>query len=323
MRILCYVVLRKNRYTTILLTSNALLLLGNIPCESESSVLTRHSYNYFEQVDPGSQWITKYGVVTVVSDNRLPTGHNKTKRKSIRKNVVEKYDNDKHSYNCRQDDVSEVMYNGGRKRRECIEKIYKSMRVGSQSSSNSKEENPAAKIWSMYCQTVTTNEILNEKISWKDVNGNPFENAELDRFKYSDPRFPKYLYADRIVECELSHNGETAVPKTRLFLARKELVQRYSVNHSKFICVACGKSFSNTIEYEHHVTRNICSVELRSKQAGRLRRLETREENLFDSGNIRIFLSSMHGVMKVAHIDVEFGNPCKVSSPPVRWLCFG
>ena len=276
-------------------------------------------------------FITKFGVVKVIADDRLPPKHHTTKR--AKKDHVHKFDQAKHSHICKRREVAENIYTGGRKRRQTLQKMYESMKVQSRTPQTQHEvkQYSASDVWKMYCHTLSTRQILNDKMNWKDVNGNPYKNHEVDVFNRTDPRFAKDFYHNRIVECELvcdernrvsSNNGqckaskqEAVTPKVRLFLARSELTKRYDRASTSYVCSDCGKSFCIELEWKHHLAHKLCVADLMSKKADRNQALETREENLFDNeSDVSTFLSSIHAVMKPKAVDVEFGNPCKVST---------
>ena len=277
-------------------------------------------YEYFHPAAPGSLYITKFGIVKVIADDRLPSIHHKSTRP--RKDGITRFERDKLCYLDKQKSVAESMYIGGRKRREALQKIHES---GSEFHSTD--------IWGLYCRSLTTNQILNEKLSWKDVNGNPHRGFEVDSFERPDPRYPKDYYPDRIVECELvpdervsKFSGEdpaqkkdkagpkVIAPKVHIFLARKELKQLVDMSSPKFICSTCGTSFSLEVERDHHVNESACTAELRSKEEERKRSLKSREDQMHVTRDNNLsFLLSMHSVMKQEVVDVEFGNPCKVS----------
>lgn len=277
----------------------------------------------YRQIKPGSMYITKFGIVKVISDNRLPPGHHKTKIKP-RKVAVERFERNKRSYASKQNEVAEIMYSGGRRRRERLQKMQEI--DGSLLGSS---------VWSMYCGSVNRQQILNDKLSWKDFNGDINKGFEVDSFDQQDPRHPKDWYHDRIVECELvgderncipsstssSSGSDTdksppnmATPKMRLFLARNELSERYDKNDTVYLCSTCGVSFYSEDKWKTHTKNKACSAAMQAKQGERIMKLEAREENLIDSeADNAKFLSSMHAVMKPKVGRVQFGNPCNVS----------
>jgi hypothetical protein len=287
----------------------------------------------FEELLPGSLFVTQFGIVKVIADDRFPKAKHQSQR--ARKDYIEKFDRRKHLHMSKQSAVAESMYNGGRKRREHIQKVYDSMRHPSCSLNHENELNnepPAAQIWRMYSHSVTTHQILNERMSWRDVNGDPHNGFEIDSFNQRDPRFHEDNYPERIVECELvsderehvysdnckmqnaSQTSTVAPPKMRLYLTRKLLTERYDSSSTKYVCSACGKSFFWNEDWERHVNEKSCSLELKSNQEKRTRIIEDREEDLDFEGDSTSFLSAMHAVMKPKTIlDSEFGNPCKVS----------
>lgn len=268
--------------------------------------------------------MTKFGIVKVIADSRLPAGHHKTKR--CRKCSAERFERRKHTHECKQRDVAESIYTGGRRRRQKLQMMQEST-----SARPAADSSLSTNIWNMYCETVTRHQILNERTSWKDVNGSPHNDLEVDLFTEVDPRLAQDYYPNRIVECELVNderariesNGNNpkqikpgkslAGSKIRLFLARKELIEVYDETAAKYACSTCGKSFCAKGEWEQHTKDDLCSVELKSKHEQRTARLEAREENLLDNGaDNNTFLSMMHALTKTKHVDVDFGNPCKV-----------
>eukprot|EP00804_Cyclotella_cryptica_P026636 CCRYP_019089-RA/>CCRYP_019089-RA protein AED:0.16 eAED:0.16 QI:1468/1/1/1/1/0.8/5/144/860 len=285
--------------------------------------------NNFEQLTPGSKHITKYGIVKVIADDRLPSVHHQSKMP--RTDAVQRFLDHKHSFTCKQRAVAEIMYTGGRMRREQLKKIYlKSIDPEHQTTSHSQNQY-AQSIWGMYCHSITPHQILHEAMSWKDANGDPFTGVQADVFDRKDVRVPRDFYPDRIVECVLvnderrrihsnvdddEHNTPApngAASIMRLFLARKELVSKYNKSDPCYICSTCRKSFCDIITWKHHVHENLCIVDLNLKQEERSRRLEAREEEMLDrEWKSKPFLSSMHAVLKPKEGDIEFGNPCKI-----------
>ncbi|KAL7522012.1 hypothetical protein ACHAWX_006704 [Stephanocyclus meneghinianus] len=285
--------------------------------------------NNFGELKPGSMHVTKYGIVKVIADNRLPSVHHKAKLPRV--DAVQRFLDYKGSFMCKQRAIAEIMYTGGRMRREQLQKMYlKSIDNESHSTSHS-QNSDALSIWSMYCHSMTPHQILHEMMSWKDVNGDLFADAQAELFDREDIRVPRDFYPDRIVECVLvnderkricskhdddQHNTSAlngASPKMRLFLARKELVARYDKSDPNYICSTCRKSFYDVIAWKYHVNGKLCAVDLFSKQEERIRKLEAREEEILDlEGKSKTFLLSAHAVLKQKEVNVEFGNPCKV-----------
>lgn len=275
-------------------------------------------------------FITRFGVVKVIADDRLPPKHHTTKR--ARKDHVQRFDQAKHSYVCKQREAAENMYTGGRKRRQALQKMYESMHhyLRVPKTDNEVEQFSAPDIWKLYCHTLSTRQILHDNMSWKDVNGDPYKDHEVDTFNRTDPRLAKDFHHSRIVECELvcdericrsSNNvqGETSqqkaiTPKVRIFLARSELSQRYDRASTRYVCSDCGKSFSIKLEWKQHLAHKLCFADSMSQKDKRSQALKIREDNLSgDENDTKTFLSSIHAVMKPRAVDVEFGNPCKVS----------
>ena len=293
--------------------------------------------NNFEELKPGSKHVTKYGIVEVIADSRLASVHHKSKLP--RANAVQRFLDDKSSFTCKQRAVAEIMYTGGRMRREQLQKMYlKSIDIESHSTGLSRNSD-ALSVWNMYCHSITPHQILHEMMSWKDVNGDLFADAQAVSFDREDIRVPRDFYPDRIVECVLVNDERTricskhdddqhntsalngAAPKMRLFLARKELVARYDKSDPSYICSTCRKSFCDVIAWKYHVNGNLCTVDLTSKQEERIRRLETREEEILDlEEKSKTFLSSAHAVLKQKELSVEFGNPCKVRPKSISFL---
>jgi hypothetical protein len=289
--------------------------------------------NYFEKLKPGSLHITKFGIVKVIADDRSPATY--APNNLSRVDHVKRYDAMKYKYECKQRAVAESMYSGGRQRREQLKDMYLKSINANQTSITEQdhvtEENAASAVWGMYCHSISLQQIFHDKLTWKDTNGSPHADMIVDKFEREDIRYRKDFYADRIVECVLvgderkkvfnnesderidNAKREVAVPpQMRLFLARKDLIQRYDKSDINYICSTCRRSFGYLDEWKDHVDNDRCTVELKLKQEHRSRNVETREEDLGLVNNIT-FLTSMHAVMKPREDDVEFGNPVSIN----------
>jgi len=305
----------------------------------------------FEELMPGSKLITKFGIVEVVADERLPINHHKSTidLKEVRKFLK------RHKRYCERKKVAvDQIAAGARHRREELQSMY----IESKCTSNTGTSMTQQKIWDLYCKSITPKQILSEGLSWEYCNDVWKErNKKIEKFLEADPRYPEDYYADRIVECKLiaderaiwvgtDVNGKQdirlvagatkkAQHKTNpmcLFIARKELTIEYDRSKPKYMCGHCFKDFSLRI-LESHLANGICGpkVEADRERIHKQKIEEIERKALTDSNCHNALLTNWHAAkkpndLKSADIPPSFGNPHKIKHhkkhlmPP--WLVF-
>ena len=323
---------------------------------SSSTTASNKSYSKkFCKLKKGAKFITMFGVVEVVADDRLPTDCHKS---TIDEKIIRGYMKRKGRFHDRETKVRDKIAVGGRSRREELKNIY----IESQCTSKSASAAQQKKVWELYCPNITPGAILKDGLSLAcKVDSNLGKKVEV--FDEEDPRCPKDHYPDRIVECNLikdervvfvrkpseynfhakeeeeeDDGDETGQKKTvpmKLFIARRDLTREYGPSMSSFVCSECGKEYSFREGLKYHLSNGVCANA--TKKAGAK---ETRDEQIVaigskassDTGSRNTLLTSLHGPIKVRDerksIDRPpgFGNPHKIKEfkkhkmPP--WLVF-
>lgn len=289
----------------------------------------RHKY---EKLKKGVKFITKFGVVEVVADDRLPSDHHKSKAESKNKvsKAIHRFNEKEMAFNNKKEKVVEGMYVGARMRRELMNQIYQES-IGKEDPSQAMTQ---SKVWGMYCDTILPAQILDEGQSWRDNNPDPKERFDIETFDLKDPSTPADYYPNRIVECKVisderkvkSSNDAvdanakhgTARPsqlQMNIFLARKELTVVYDATEPRRVCPDCGQSFHSKYFLQLH--SGSCKVDIEARKVKREKKIKTRENNALigSSTDIRGFLTRLHTIHtpKIVLVNgVEFGNPCKV-----------
>ncbi|EED94509.1 predicted protein [Thalassiosira pseudonana CCMP1335] len=289
----------------------------------------RHKY---EKLKKGVKFITKFGVVEVVADDRLPSDHHKSKAESKNKvsKAIHRFNEKEMAFNNKKEKVVEGMYVGARMRRELMNQTYQES-IGKEDPSQAMTQ---SKVWGMYCDTILPAQILDEGQSWRDNNPDPKERFDIETFDLKDPSTPADYYPNRIVECKVisderkvkSSNDAvdanakhgTARPsqlQMNIFLARKELTVVYDATEPRRVCPDCGQSFHSKYFLQLH--SGSCKVDIEARKVKREKKIKTRENNALigSSTDIRGFLTRLHTIHTpkiVLFNGVEFGNPCKI-----------
>ncbi|KAL7553566.1 hypothetical protein ACHAWF_016864 [Thalassiosira exigua] len=311
---------------------------------SSIDICTQKSFHLLE---PGSKFITKFGVVEVVADDRIPLDYRKSTihidPKECRIHGVLR-----ERYKTRKMNLIDRIGAGTRFRREELNKMYlASTRTSSGGSSMSQK-----KVWDLYCHSLSPKQILFEGVSLGSKN-EAKKQPTLQTLD-PDPRFPREYYPDRIVKCVLvedernvvvgSYNDESdrmeyctrpmrasqkkSVP-IHLFIARRELLKEYDASKDKLICRHCNCAPPNL---QLHLRKRSCHVNAMEQKEKKERRIEAVENRVLSKSSecCDILQTTFHGIIKITthpkSDPPEFGNPYRIKDhkkdrmPP--WLVF-
>ncbi len=173
----------------------------------------------YPKLEPGSKFITQYGVVQVISDGNIPPDHNKTCIPMDIKDKVRTYNRKRKRIHERRANVITYSAKKQRKRRHDLMKIYLKSLEGNREEekqgkdgngnggSNEEEACVSLQIWKHYCSLTTPSLILsgtyNQNMDDKmltqiqTVEKHPWNDLGID------PSEPEDSYPNRIVECVL------------------------------------------------------------------------------------------------------------------------
>jgi hypothetical protein len=205
---------------------------------------TEGSHCLLDTLEPGSQFVTAYGVVEVVTDERaVPTA---TK---IPQNVA---------------DLCKSYNSSHTKQQIQIRKLHSSVAV--------KSLLRRSHLRDYYEQNLTT-----RKTVWKAYFGGDPRKIPADLHTQpvkmpvptkTDPLNPADCFPDRIVECVLipdernrflglteelgKSDASQGITGTRLFMRRRLLTDPYIVNGDVFLCKSCGRSFTSKPGCKYH-----------------------------------------------------------------------
>lgn len=205
----------------------------------------------FPMLEKGSKFITKFGIVEVIADDR-----------------------EKHTYTYPDDFKEDVKkYSAYRDKRLAHKKrVY--LDFGFQSRLRRK------RLRRMYefdniCQDTTRNAYL------RGVNvsmGSDVKHSPTETTNRQDPMFPPEAFPDRIVVCRLipdnrqrlsSTNQETSQQDeskissapgfaSTLYLRRRDLNKAYSPDVTLYLCPICGKHYLSREGFMYHLKSNVC-----------------------------------------------------------------
>ena len=318
---------------------------------------TGRPYKKFDQLKPGSKFFTKFGVVKVVADDKLPAIHHNS---TICKNKVRVYDKGRGRFIAKRINLRDKIAVGTRYRREELKNMYTQTKDTSAVTADAQR-----KVWGLYCASMTTNEILDDGISWKGNYDKLLKGKKIDFMDDRDnPRCPVDYHPDRIVKCKLvadtqevivgsivedddggHHRDEyhttrrarkakdVVVPKMSLFISRKELTQVYNAAKPRYVCAECGRSYQGEkVGLKYHL-KSGCTTRNKIEQEERERRIKAIDMKALSEGSCCVdkCLNTLQGVItaldvKVEDLPADFGNPHKIKEhkkdrmPP--WLVF-
>jgi len=271
--------------------------------KSSSSSSSNKANKKFGKLKPGTKFITNYGIVEVISDERIPSNYN---TKSIIDEVASRnFHKRKQRYNDRYQLMEDSIAVGQRYRREELMKIYvtsKEQGGGDTNNDNIQQQQQQQQVWELYCKSFTSTQILKEGLSARklEVKGSNEIESVKESFDDVDPRYPKDRYPDRIVECKLvedtrevvigtvsssesSGGGDAAVPEyhvkeekvkskrkvvvpMRLYIARKDLIKEFGSSDTNYVCNNCGKDYPFREGLKYHLTTRACGTVKKSAE---------------------------------------------------------
>ena len=230
----------------------------------------------FRVLRPGEKFMTKFGIVKVLADNRLPPGK-EVSEEYPPKPVLVRYHADCRRFEARQDRMRDEIAAGGRYRRSELKRLHE----------GSMNESEKAKLsWKLYCSSLDLDEILKQRKTYVE----PITNCVKDDCRPTDPWPKDEFYPDRIVECEVIQDKRVIIDVSgvemddgggdrgvvceeraqkissrqkvpmRLYLQRKELSEAYREDEANFICADCGKQYVSRQASTYHVKKKICVV---------------------------------------------------------------
>lgn len=293
----------------------------------------------FHQLKPGSKFVTRYGVVEVIADDRLPSDYCQ-KNIARDRNAVVAFTIRQKRFREKQKVVVDQIAAGTRHRREELKNMYLEYKRTCTGTTSEKQ----VKVWRLYCQSVPPDQILTRGSTCTCNNDELERRKKIETFDTKEnPRFPRDYYPDRIVECKLVVNKRVSIvaaaknrhvqdsndtgnqveldPKVkttnqnqtvpmRLFVARRELtratVSSVGYNSNTFLSTA------NKDGEKEEKQKRIKAIEKKAL-----------------SGSGHNLLQDFHGVeiKKRSTADpAQFGNPHKIKAhkkhrmPP--WLVF-
>jgi hypothetical protein len=281
----------------------------------------RKSLASSSKLKKGAQFITKFGIVEVIADDRLPEDHCES---TIDYRAVRSFLKRRDRFHERKLVLTDQIAVGTRHRREELKKMY----LESKSSRNCTGISlPQQKVWDLYCKSLTSKQILTEGLSWVSGNATSENTNRIVTGVEEDPRSPKDHYVDRIVECKLVHderdmvvatisdrtssnaqesndlefrrerpsNAKNPVPML-LFLSRRELTREYDSSKPNYKCDNCGKDYTYRTGIALHMTG--CKAKKEKDTEKRHRRIEAIESKaLSELGCRDILLTNLHGVV--------------------------
>lgn len=231
----------------------------------------------FRVLRPGEKFITKFGIVKVLADNRLPPGK-EISEEYPPKPVLTRYHADCRRFEVRKDRKRDEIAAGGRYRRSELVRLH--------ADGSTTEANKAKLSWKLYCSSLELDEILKQRKTYVE----PITNYVKEDCTPTDPWSKDEFYPDRIVECEFVQDKRVIVDVSgeemddaggdrgvvceervqnmsnrqkipmRLYLQRKELSQVYREDEANFICADCGKQYVSRQAITYHVKKKICVV---------------------------------------------------------------
>jgi hypothetical protein len=228
-----------------------------------------------DTLEPGSKFVTQFGVVEVVQDEReKPTGHDLPP--NIKKNQTRTYQAGKaraDAYNVKVDDAIASQL---RSRRNKINELCEQGNTARKSMFN-------AYFGGDPCRTKKEAQV--------------FLKTKMPQ----DPLMPPDFCPDRIVECILipdkrkrfwatEPNNHTEImgdavlgrSPTRLFLQRRLLTEPYVLDLPQYGCTDCGRYFSSLPGVRYHVNGNVCV----QRQASEAEKRKLRQDTIQQAAKI-------------------------------------
>jgi len=240
--------------------------LDGVKYHVEQKVCLKGSYSHakngevlpFSTLEPGKKFVTPFGVVEVVKDDRatptavLPDDAQQRYRKYQKAQIaIEAKELRRHAK------IASKL----RIRREAVSALYEKGKANRRSVFDAYFGGDPEHIRSV----IKANEALaNDVSNTKSSSG--------DEWRTSDPKIPKDSYPNRIVECKLItdhrwHNLDSTNTRVKrsfnqkpakMFLQRRLLKEPYEMGDTAYHCPDCGKKFHNSQSRKLHCAQKKC-----------------------------------------------------------------
>jgi len=285
----------------------------------------------FKLLKRGSRFVTRFGVVEVISDDRIPSQHHE---KVVTQKIMKRCKNaaaKEQRFKEKKDAIMRVIGAGTKERRRDLNQMYSEKINNSTTNSISQK-----RVWDLYCKSLTPMQILDERLSWSCKNRDPLDGVEVEQLNVPNHLEPDDSYPDRIVVCKLvpderkvfasiddvvdegdlvdeeGTNSETLpqsittidsrnqakpqhmVPTIHLYIKRRELIQQYNILQAKYVCSDCGEIFSSMYRWRVHHRNKVCSLIKIEAESRRREKVESAEKADDRGCNSDKFLSIVH-----------------------------
>lgn len=266
----------------------------------------------FPILNPGEEFVTKYGVVSVVKDDRVGDDYGETVLDSNIEKDKKSYRRQIERLNERRNNLTLYQAKLSRKRKERFQKFYRG-----HCDKQLSDDEFAKATFQEYIPNATPDQILEGIFTLENVKSSSRETSAVP-----NPMEPKDCYADRIVECvlikdertkimnlddELEEDGRftkldvanSIVAKAqegnisqksyvsklhesglRVFMKRNLLVEPYNKELFVYSCADCGRVFNTRVGCKQHTDERKCMERSEKARKARLRRLQEIEDSL-------------------------------------------
>jgi hypothetical protein len=271
----------------------------------QNATKRRTSFARSFKLKKGARFITKFGIIEVIADDRLPENHCSS---AIDQNAVRSFMKRRDRFQERKLLLLDKIAAGTRHRREELKKLYLESKTTNGSGSTLSQQ----KVWNLYCKSLTSKQILTEGLTWVCGNVASKKASRFESGLEDDPRSPKDHYLDRIVECKLvqderevivmtSSTSRREVPSNpkkanpmRLFLSRRELMREYDSSKSNYKCDNCGKDYTYRSGCSLHMAT--CKSKKIKDEEKRHKRIMAIESKVYSKPGCGDSLAILHGI---------------------------
>ena len=251
---------------------------GKIPGKKRRKLSPGEPYVPMQILSPGEKFVTQYGVVEVINDNRIPADYTPTVVQTLNKNESEALyrkkskitDAFKRFYlnNCNKLRLSR------KKNKKILREIYGFPPKDGKQISN-EELNSNRFFYLDNSLHIVTCAPLDEegRFTTRTVENITCAKEKMIAFKtVEDPRLPSSCYPDRIVECILIadkrdrhylHDNEIIEGSNnpslghKMYLRRSLLTKKYYPKITVFPCRICNKVVDRQ-SMKHHIEKKVC-----------------------------------------------------------------
>mmetsp|Transcript_24799 Transcript_24799/g.52597 ORF Transcript_24799/g.52597 Transcript_24799/m.52597 type:complete len:874 (+) Transcript_24799:115-2736(+) len=232
----------------------------------------------FSALKPGQQFVTAFGLVEVIKDDRaiptaiLPKDVQRQYRKYTKSEchkatkAVGRYVRRSSQLRVRRNAINAVYEKGNANRRSIFEAYF-----------DGDPEHMRSVISANKALASGSATILSSDAIGGDGNADGARTSATS----INPKEPDDSFPDRIVECkwisdERSHvvgprqgcikrNSTNQQQPKKLYLRRRLLMEAYDKNHSVYCCPDCGRKFTSSYSLKLHVEQNRCGQEVSTK----------------------------------------------------------